>query len=552
MKTIRRRAGIVLAILVWLTRTSGGFADDAVIGRVDFDGNRAYSASELRRVVNLEKGTILSQENLDSGQTRLLEFYRQAGFLFAESNVRADAAGDSARVVFAVREGRRARLRAFEVVGAAGLSETAIRRLMDARENAPFDAAAWERGVARTLDEYANRGHPFAAITTTIAETRRDEGLFDLRLIVEERERVSIERVEFEGLAKTRLTVARRLVPIREGDAYDRRRVEETRHRLVNSAFFAQVHPSLIQRGSAPDRVVLRARVVEARTGRIAGIIGYAPPANDADAPQLTGLVEAVETSLAGTGREVAFKWESGEARSAHFHYREPYLVDMPISASIGWSAERHEAALRETGFARLDWQANPYWSVGVGTQFVRADASEGWGILVESIYDRRDYKPNPSTGWSLRTRVDFVRGGLSATRYETEFEAVRRLWGTHVIAARLNESRIRGRNLPASERVTLGGASTLRGYRERAFHGASRLFGGVEYRILTGPDSRVFAFLDAGAVDDETTSAPLNIGYGVGASLESRGGVLRLDYGLAPGTPPLRGMVHIRLGAAF
>jgi outer membrane protein insertion porin family len=529
-----------------------GFAADTVVGRVDFESVEVYSPSKLRSVVGWNDGTTLQDGTIETGLARLSDFYRQSGYLFVEASARTEPLGNGVRVVFTVREGKRARLSAFDVVGGDALANSAIRGLMRVRTDAPFDESSWQRAVDRVLDAYANRGYPFAKVTTVVGKTRPDEGVFTLRLLVDEGPLVRIERVEFEGLTKTRPAVARRLVPVRDGERFDRRRVEATRYRLLNSGYFAEVHPSLIQRGSAEDRVVLRARVGEARTGRIAGVVGYAPAVGVSDTPQLTGLIEAAETNLAGTGREIGFHWESGETRSTRFQYREPSLFGIPLSAGIAWNAERIESSRRQSGIVRVDWQNDSFWSVGVGAQFARADASAGRGFLLESVYDRRDYRSNPSSGWLLRVRADVVRGDLNVTRYDAAFEAYRRLWRRHVVGVRLNESRVRGTALPASELVYLGGASTLRGYREREFRGTSRLVGGLEYRIITGPDSRVFAFVDAGTVGDAVARLPTRLGFGVGANLESRGGILRLDYGLAPRTSPSKGKVHIRLGTMF
>lgn len=523
---------------------------------MDFEGVSVYSSSVLRDVVGWKPGEKTSVEALKKGASRLVAFYREGGYLFTGVSVRLEPCEEGMRAVYSVHEGKRARLKALDVVGESVLSEKEIHRLFRFREGVLFEGPAWEKGVEGVLNAYANRGHPLARITTVVEEIHPDESTMTLRLYVEEGPSVRFERVEFEGLTKTRLATARQLVSIREGELYSPRRIEETRHRLLNSGYFADIHPSLVQRGSSADKAILRVRVREGRTGHIAGGVGYAPPGDAAESPQLTGLLEATEINLLGTGREVGFRWESGEARSTRLRYREPRLWGKPFSVGVQWEAERTTlealSSHREGGVVRLDWEANPFWSLGGGGQFVRADGRRGSGFFGEVLYDRRDFRVNPSRGLFLRVRADFVRGNLPLIRQETEGETHFRLWKHHVLALRWGESRVRGKSLPPSMRLYLGGTTTLRGYRERSFHGTHRLFGGIEYRILTGSESRVFAFLDVGTVRDRGKHVSFKVGYGMGVQLESQGGLLRLDYGLAPRTPPSKGKVHLRLGASL
>lgn len=535
-----------------LTQTLWATTEEVIIRRVDFEGITVYSSSVLGDVVGWKPGEKTSEEALKEGTSRLVAFYRQGGYLFAEASVRLEPFGEGMRAVYTLHEGKRARVKALHIAGESVLSEKEIHRFFRFREGVFFDSDVWEKGVQEILNAYANRGHPLARIITVVEEIHPDESTMTFRLYVEEGPPVRFERIEFEGLTKTHLATAKRLVPVREGELYSQRQIEETRHRLLNSGYFVDLHPSLVQRGSTEEKVTLRVRVREGRTGHIAGVLGYAPPGDAGESPQLTGLLEATEINLLGTGREVGFRWESGETRSTQLRYREPSLWGKPLSVGVQWEAERVTLegvpSRRENGSVRLDWEATPFWNFGGGGQFVRADERTGSGFFGEVLYDRRDFRRNPSRGGFFRVRADLVRGSLTLTRREIEGETYFRLWKRHVLAVRGGESRVYGKSLPPSARLYLGGTTTLRGYRERSFHGTHRLFGGMEYRILTGPESRLFAFLDVGTVEGFS----FRIGYGMGAQLESRGGLLRIDYGLAPGTPPSKGKLHLRLGAAF
>ena len=52
--------------------------------------------------------------------------------------------------------------------------------------------------------------------------------------------------------------------------------------------------------------------------------------------------------------------------------------------------------------------------------------------------------------------------------------------------------------------------------------------------------------------IDEPAKLDPLRVGYGFGMRLESKGGALRMDYGLAEGSSALQGKIHVNLGTTF
>ena len=69
---------------------------------------------------------------------------------------------------------------------------------------------------------------------------------------------------------------------------------------------------------------------------KLSFVIGYAPPDSDADAvPQLTGVLEARETNLLGTGRQVNLYWKSGLLKILRLGYAEPWIFGKPLTIGI-------------------------------------------------------------------------------------------------------------------------------------------------------------------------------------------------------------------------
>ncbi len=100
-----------------------------------------------------------------------------------------------------------------------------------------------------------------------------------------------------------------------------------------------------------------------------------------------------------------------------------------------------------------------------------------------------------------------------------------------------------------------LGGANSLRGSRENQFAGNFIAWMNLEYRYIIGKLSRIYVFNDWGYYRRETAfdeTGNWNYGYGAGVRLETRAGIIGIDYGLGKGDAPVEGKIHFRLRTEF
>ena len=80
---------------------------------------------------------------------------------------------------------------------------------------------------------------------------------------------------------------------------YDQNKIDSSYHRLRNLGYFHHVNPNLLEEGGTEGTIIFHAKVTEGRTGRLIGVLGYAPPIEGSESvPQLTGVVEFGETNL--------------------------------------------------------------------------------------------------------------------------------------------------------------------------------------------------------------------------------------------------------------
>ena len=346
----------------------------------------------------------------------------------------------------------------------------------------------------------------------------------------------------------------------------------------------------MLEEGRTPAEIIFNAKVTEARTGRFSGVIGYAPPTTEFEgAPQLTGVIEATETNLLGTGRGANFLWKSGLLRTLKVGYTEPWAFGKPIKIGVEYSqlkqrnqftdAESTENAASATVGARfrrlfegslgfsykqIEFPANdpflPATSPAIHSPMTdvadpAAQSGVKYGVILGLTRDSRDYFLNPTRGRLDHVAFEISTGDFRLRKLWVDLRGYFPTWRRQVIALGLHGAAAWGDNIPPTELFYLGGANTLRGYDEDWFFGPRRVYANIEYRLLVGRTSQFFVFTDLGAVtqvDQPTVFDPLRVGYGFGMRLESKGGLLRMDYGLAEGRSALEGKIHVNLGTSF
>ena len=113
---------------------------------------------------------------------------------------------------------------------------------------------------------------------------------------------------------------------------------------------------------------------------------------------------------------------------------------------------------------------------------------------------------------------------------------------------------------LSLSDRYWLGGTTSIRGYREKIFPAVKALWATLEYRLISGRASWIFAFIDSGYFlnrikdsEGNFTKTTMNrTGYGFGLRIESRAGTLGFDFGLGRGDSFGEGKFHVSLANNF
>jgi len=557
-----------------------------LVRRIEIQGHKVTtSRAILKKIVSGERKP-LDDATLEADIQSLLHWYRDQGFLRIRIDPpRLDYNPDSSQVDVILRldEGPLIRIGQMDIQGNEWFTQEDISAHMDLHSGAIFGSAILEADMERVLSAYENRGHPYSQIRATQFQITAEDRL-NFQLVIDEGPQVWVQSVEPEGNAVTKSSVIRREMRIRENDLFSQQAIERGRRRLQRLGFFRDVAEVQLEDGSRPDLVVIRVPVVEGRTNTVDGVVGY-QPATEVRKGYFTGLLDLSFRNLMGTGRRVEARWSRRDPTSSQlrFAYEEPWPLGLPMT--LGGSIEQLN---QDSSYAQTTLEAQATAHLGreltgglmFGWERVIADLAGGLDLPNSRTYslglrldlDARDEPLGTRRGGRYQTAIrhrfkenratqnyqpDRVR--VESTEFTAGFEHYLEIFRRQVVAASVNLGEIRSdeETIPLNEQFKLGGARTLRGYREEQFHGSRIIWANLEYRLLHGRRSWSFLFLDAGhffyrkrdplsgAIQEVSGE---KVGYGLGLRVESRLGIMGVDYGLGEGDGLTEGKVHFGL----
>lgn len=315
-----------------------------------------------------------------------------------------------------------------------------------------------------------------------------------------------------------------------------------------NTSLNVSVFDRLVYRFSSPiqtEGVARRSDTLysERRKG---GTLGFSRPISDTFRVSTNLRMETVDLALPVTlpiGDFLSQISQPGSIRSISFTGIRN-TRDFDADPAAGW----YTSATAELGNAKK--------SRFTGTPYQRLDSvgnpvlDDGGNPVMDTDWTSNEVGSGVFNKLQMDIRKYISKGGSKKTPDEKR----------RTLALRLTGGMVTGTVL-FSEQFFVGGAETLRGYREDRFWGNTMMLASAEYRMPMGKSLTGVGFVDYGdawnQADDDITPekgfeqhnkfSP-NIGYGVGIRVITPIGPLRLDYGLGSEG----GRTHFSIGHAF
>jgi len=415
---------------------------------INFVGNRHYSDSTLRGVIATEESRwyrffttndTYDPDRLNLDKDLLRRFYLSNGyadFRVISAVAELTPSGKGFIITFTVDEGHRYRFGKIAVnIKLKGLPPAAVMPLLQVHSGQWYDASAVERSITALTNALGDRGYAFVQVTPEIVRHPKTRTV-DVTFNVREGPRVYVQRIDITGNVRTLDKVIRREMLLVEGDPFNEAKLRRSEERIKNLGFFKKV--TVTHRpGSAPDQTVITVNVEEQSTGELSLGAGF----STTDGPLVD--VNVRERNFLGEGKDVRIGTVlSFRSQQVDLSYTEPYFLDRNLAAGFDvFEVKTSPTASFFSGITPPYQQFSYGGAVRVGYQItdhlrqtlkytarsdditnVQSTASlfialqEGTHYTSEIgqvlLYDRRDNRLNPTSGYYASLGTDFAGAG--------------------------------------------------------------------------------------------------------------------------------------------
>ncbi len=562
------------------------------IRSIAIEGNKHIPNAEILKYMStktawwfIRKGAY-DPEKLQADLDRIRSLYRSKGFLDARVTSKTDLGKEDNDILLTViiEEGNQYQIGDITINGQLAFPEHQIRAMIKSRPGDPFDYQRIKEDMEDVRAFYYDRGYMNAEINL---ERKYDHATGRMNLIydITAHEEVYVGKVNILGNTKTRDKVIRRELRVYPGDKYNGEKLKVSKERIYNLGFFEDVYFETIPTGQKNVKD-LHVTVKETKTGEFSFGGGY----SSIDA--FLGFVQVNQKNFdilnfptfTGGGQNLTIRGEMGSARTNYLlSWTDPWIFDYPYLFGFDVYRQEHKRygktgygydETRTGGALRFGKEITDQLSTGLiynleevdignipdnATNDLKKEEGKNWisRVTWNLGYDSRDNKYSPTHGWvgniSLENAggfiggdKDFVKGFLDVTFYHG-------FWEDNIVLSLrgrlgLGDSYGDSNEIPIYERFFTGGATTLRGYKQRGVGprdlGTNTALGGEA--VVVGNAEVTFpiwkglikgaVFYDVGnlwgKIEDAFTTTDYKNDVGIGVRVKTPIGPVKLDYG--------------------
>jgi len=314
------------------------------IREVVFKGNEKFSNWTLQRQMKETKARTwyrfyvsgkFDEDKFDEDKRNLLKYYRDHGYRDARIiNTEVELSDDNRRIslVITLEEGTPYYYGNISIEGNEIYTTDYLKKSLESAgisRGEPFKENAFDIGLdLRVRSPYMDTGYLYAQIIPEL--TPRDDDTLDVKIIIQENEKVYIRRIEIVGNDRTRDYVIRREMRAFPGDVFNREALIRSQSDIFRLNFFSNVIPDIVPVDD--QNVDLEITVEEKSSDRANMSMGYS---------ELDGLIGSVGIdimNLMGRGQQLSTEYQRGQSyQYVNLGFSEPWLYGRPNSVGVNF-----------------------------------------------------------------------------------------------------------------------------------------------------------------------------------------------------------------------
>jgi outer membrane protein insertion porin family len=563
--------------LMIMSNVDEGFSQQKYkVEKVEIVGNENYSDRFIKKLMLTRKYNWLTRnyyrpnlfkDDLDA----ITNFYINEGYLEAKINrfeVKFDTLKKSVDIEIKIAEGERTRIAGISFFGNHVVSDSVLLKLIKSSLNKPFKKSVLENDTYKLLTYYADHGHIEAKVEPSLKlNQEKHEMLIDFNM--KEGSQIRIGEFKISGTKKTKTPVILRELEFNKGEVYSYGKILKSQRQLYLTGLFTSVFIRPEEKSTEFQTIRnIRIDVDEKKNGELNFGVGYGT------LDRMRGSVELLQNNLFGTARQAGVSaFASFITRRAELSFTEPWLFSTKTKADLNGFVEKREEPgydlQRYGGRFILGRRFGKYTNLNLAYRYeiVKLSTQVSPQVLKPNekgntrsltltiIRDSRDDIVNTTRGTFSSLDIESAGAFLKGTstfikftiRQKYFYSIMKRLViGTSITSGWMGNYGL-GKEIPIQERFFTGGATSIRGFKEK-FIGPKNEFdnpvGGnvllninlFELRYTFYKKLSAIAFMDLGNVWTNSSSLEnfdLRKGMGIGIRYNSPLGILRFDYGI-------------------
>lgn len=433
------------------------------------------------------------------------------------------------------------------------------------------------------LDYAENHGYPFAKVW--LDSIQIDRGQVTAQLMMDRGLLILVKELDLTGNARIGQAFMENYLAIAPGRPYNNKQVRRIRNRVQELPFLTLAEDPTVN--FTGQEASIRLPLEKKRASRFDFVLGVLP--QNESGRQLNGRTVLVTGTFKGElqnqlgqGERIYASFEQlrPETQELELEFNYPFVLGLPFGVDFSFDLYKRDTSyldlesdlgiqyLFEGGnYLKVFWNNRSSTLLTVDETRLQLQERLPENLDVSNAYfgleyalQNLDYRFNPRKGWSVR-----LRGGAGVKRiernnrilelgygelYDTlelrsfqyklsgQLEGYLPLFNRSTLLGRLQGGAIFSEGpVYFNEQFRIGGNQILRGFDEESVFATRYALSTLEYRLLIGQNSYLYAFGDLAYVEDVTPVKDITdwpYGFGAGITFETSAGLfgVSLAYG--------------------